>query len=240
MDQIYLGITCFYTFGVLFISIGVDEAMDRTLKQLETYQQVLQPGLPKGVQDLLTAATAVTDRIHEIQRGIPAYVEDLLAPFIGVATSRLYSEVALEPLFNQPGRTKGQAAVLVSTSHTVLSFALAQYPLHLYSVLALRISNQHLLAGESENTWGFGQIVALVMLAQTFIECLRAFKGTLNKILEMTDANKCPEYRNKKSIIMAAENLRSIMHHLKSSTKAEVSTHASHPLVEVVRAGAST
>lgn len=209
---------------MLFISVGVDEAMDRTLKQFETYQQVLRPGLPNDVQDLFAAAIAFRDRVHEIQLGIPAYVEELLSPFIGVANSRLYSEYVLAPLAIQPERTKRQADVLVSTSSTVLTLALAQYPLHLYSVLALRISNQHLLAGESENTWGFGQIVALVMLAQTFIECLRAFKGTLHKILEMTYTNKCPDYRNEKRITMGAENLRSITHHLKPSTGAETST----------------
>jgi hypothetical protein len=212
-------------FGVLFISIGVDESMDRTLKQLEKHQQVLRPGLPNGFQDLFAAATAFRDRVHEIQLGIPAYVEELLTPFIGVANSRLYSEYVLAPLAIQPEGTKRQADVLVSTSSTVLTLALVQYPLHLYSVLALRISNQHLLSGESENTWGFGQIVALVMLAQTFIECLRASKGTLHKILEMTYANKCPEYRNEKRITMAAENLGSITNHLKPSTSAEVSTN---------------
>jgi hypothetical protein len=60
----------------------------------------------------------------------------------------------------------------------ILFFAcLLQYPLHLYNIVALRASNQHLLKGESENDWGFSQIIALVMVGQTFVECCRAVKG---------------------------------------------------------------
>jgi hypothetical protein len=65
----------------------------------------------------------------------------------------------------------------ISNRMPVLTCALLQYPLHLYSIFALRTSNQHLLTGESENTWGFSQIVALVMVGQTIVECLRGIKG---------------------------------------------------------------
>ena len=61
----------------------------------------------------------------------------------------------------------------------VLVVALLQYPVHLYSIFALRTSNEHLLTGESENKWGFGQIVALVMIGQTLIECFRGYRGML-------------------------------------------------------------
>jgi hypothetical protein len=59
----------------------------------------------------------------------------------------------------------------------ILFYAFLQYPLHLYNVFALRASNNHLLQGDSENSWGFGQIVALTMVGQTLVECCRAVHG---------------------------------------------------------------
>jgi hypothetical protein len=55
----------------------------------------------------------------------------------------------------------------------LLFFAMLQYPLHLYMLITLRVSNQGSLVGGSENTWGFGQIVALTLLAATIMECIR-------------------------------------------------------------------
>ncbi len=49
-----------------------------------------------------------------------------------------------------------------------------QYPLHLYMVLTMRRWNSGLLDGDSEDAWGFGQIVALVLLAPTLLMCIQA------------------------------------------------------------------
>jgi hypothetical protein len=53
--------------------------------------------------------------------------------------------------------------------------ALLQYPVHLYSTVALRISNENLLGGDSENNWGFGQVFALVLVADTMIKAGTAY-----------------------------------------------------------------
>jgi len=50
-----------------------------------------------------------------------------------------------------------------------------QYPLHLYSTIALRLSNESLLEGDSENSWGFGQVSALVLVVNTLIQCGTAY-----------------------------------------------------------------
>ncbi|KAH7256294.1 hypothetical protein BKA59DRAFT_69444 [Fusarium tricinctum] len=55
----------------------------------------------------------------------------------------------------------------------IVPLAMGQYPLHLYMVIALRVGNESLLSGDSENTWGFGQIVALILCAATLLECVR-------------------------------------------------------------------
>lgn len=62
----------------------------------------------------------------------------------------------------------------------VLSVALLQCPLHGYILFALRASNEDYLSGESENVWGFGQIVALVLLTSVAVECIRATVGEVS------------------------------------------------------------
>jgi hypothetical protein len=42
---------------------------------------------------------------------------------------------------------------------SVLIIAMMQYPVHVYTVFALRIANEDRLDGDSENYWGFGQVV---------------------------------------------------------------------------------
>ncbi|EEA25802.1 hypothetical protein PMAA_068960 [Talaromyces marneffei ATCC 18224] len=58
-----------------------------------------------------------------------------------------------------------------------LSLAMVQYPLHIYAVFTLRQTNENLLNGDSENYWGFGQVVALVLLASSVLQGFRAILG---------------------------------------------------------------
>ncbi|KAL6923063.1 hypothetical protein FSST1_000337 [Fusarium sambucinum] len=57
----------------------------------------------------------------------------------------------------------------------IVPLAMAQYPLHLYMTIALRAGNDSILSGDSENAWGFGQIVALILCAATLLECVKGF-----------------------------------------------------------------
>lgn len=61
---------------------------------------------------------------------------------------------------------------------SVLLLALIQYPLHTYMVIALREGNDKLLGGDSENYWGFGQVVALILLASSILQGARLIVGT--------------------------------------------------------------
>jgi len=61
--------------------------------------------------------------------------------------------------------------------------AMVQYPVHLYSMIALRTSNAPLLKGDSENAWGFGQIVAVVTMFATLLECVRGIHSRLFVLL---------------------------------------------------------
>ena len=52
--------------------------------------------------------------------------------------------------------------------------------LHVYTMVVLRIHNEPLLDNSAiENEWGFGQVVAIMMLAATLLECAKGFEGKL-------------------------------------------------------------
>ncbi|KAK3361634.1 heterokaryon incompatibility protein-domain-containing protein [Lasiosphaeria ovina] len=59
----------------------------------------------------------------------------------------------------------------------IMVFAFLQYPLHLYSAVALRLSNENFLDSNSEREWGFGQVMALMLVADTIIRCGKAIYG---------------------------------------------------------------
>lgn len=73
--------------------------------------------------------------------------------------------------------TTGDVEEAEERAETVLTLSFVQYPLHLYSVVALRVSNGGLLEGDSEDTWGFGQIVALVLLGAVLARCVYGVFG---------------------------------------------------------------
>jgi hypothetical protein len=70
----------------------------------------------------------------------------------------------------------------------LVAMAMLQYPLHLYMVITIRSKNERLLQGDSENTWGFGQIFALVTAAATVMECVLGIYGRLGHSLVVTFA----------------------------------------------------
>lgn len=60
----------------------------------------------------------------------------------------------------------------------VIGMGSLQFLLHIYTAISLRISNQSLLDIPSiEEKWGFGQILAVVMLGATVVECGACLEG---------------------------------------------------------------
>ena len=41
----------------------------------------------------------------------------------------------------------------------------------------LRHANEAFLSGDPEGSWGFGQVVALVLVAATIMDCVRSFSS---------------------------------------------------------------
>ncbi|CAG8962310.1 hypothetical protein HYFRA_00005365 [Hymenoscyphus fraxineus] len=57
---------------------------------------------------------------------------------------------------------------------TALNITIVQFIVHLYFLVAIRVSNQALSEeGGAENKWGFGQILAVAMLSVNIWECVK-------------------------------------------------------------------
>jgi heme/copper-type cytochrome/quinol oxidase subunit 4 len=59
----------------------------------------------------------------------------------------------------------------------IIQLSMIQYPVHLYMIVTMRENNARFLEEESENEWGFAQIVTLVLTASTVVECVRGARG---------------------------------------------------------------
>ncbi|KAE8445340.1 hypothetical protein EG329_013462 [Mollisiaceae sp. DMI_Dod_QoI] len=68
-----------------------------------------------------------------------------------------------------------------TTQYMLLGVAFAQFPLHTYTIFTLRRSNESLLNGShDEQTWGFSQVGAVVLLAPNLINITIAVKKQLD------------------------------------------------------------
>ena len=65
----------------------------------------------------------------------------------------------------------------ISLSNPSVTFAFFQLPVHLYMAIALRASNSHLFENGNEDTWSFGQIVAVGLTSLLLLQCLAGFLG---------------------------------------------------------------
>jgi len=62
--------------------------------------------------------------------------------------------------------------------HILVLLAATQDPIHLYSIFSLRAANEYLLSNEvSETQWGFGQVVAIVLLGVNVASFVDAIQG---------------------------------------------------------------
>jgi hypothetical protein len=68
-----------------------------------------------------------------------------------------------------------------ATHNIILGIAALQFPLHVYSIFTLRSLNESLLiSGSAEQEWGFGQIVAVILLGTNLVTLVNGFQGMLS------------------------------------------------------------
>lgn len=96
--------------------------------------------------------------------------------YLGITCFFMFVSCAV-PVYVMVFMTTGDVEEAEERAETVLTLSFLQYPLHLYSVVALRVSNGGLLEGDSEDTWGSGQVVALVLLGAVLARCVYGVFG---------------------------------------------------------------
>ncbi|KAI0528431.1 hypothetical protein GGR58DRAFT_509347 [Xylaria digitata] len=151
VDTIYLAITALYLFASLTACFG------SSIAGLQKFIQALR--------NLVESDPRLRSWIRELK---------LLDLYLHAPSPNPFSKDGLLSLV-QTGNTAAQLLdFLPDPSVTVLTVALVQYPVHVYTLFTLRKSNEPYLFGDSEDQWGLGQVVALVLVASTLLVCLQA------------------------------------------------------------------
>jgi hypothetical protein len=200
VDIIYLVITSLYLF------VSLEKASRTAISKidemiLEAYIDDTSEGLSQGWNRLLSflrkflTVTRGSSLLEGIVRLDKKLQERLLRFYSSVlndqVTAILTTLVQLPPhtytlsaLLDKtlPERLKRFFSSVLEDQIIVLLTALVQLPLHAYTLFALRASNEKYLSGESENTWGFGQVVALVLLGAVILEGIRCVAGKLELV----------------------------------------------------------
>lgn len=159
-DMIYLGVTCFWSIIALVSCYSSRlDFFDLTGPPMEPLQR-----------DLSQLSTPISDVLLRCVRLTSPFRGDFPRTFrwnpIIIVYHYFFFFLYLRP------HPKAEYRVWA-----LMPLAMAQYPLHLYMAIAIRKGNERFLEGDSENDWGVGQIVALVLCTATCIECIRAISG---------------------------------------------------------------
>ena len=105
---------------------------------------------------------AIPDGLHPIGDQI----------YLGITSSYCYALLFSATIESRAPSQRDQAQI------AVIALGSLQFVLHFYMAISLRVSNQSLLDNPSvEERWGFGQILAVVMLGATVIQCGACLEG---------------------------------------------------------------
>lgn len=179
-DHVYLSIMCFYMFSSISLCWECGEIQNQPHaehRQNARAEDGGNYGLPAFFTIIVSAfqfmkgAQTASDLRARLARGswlgyIEAVLESSSIPLRREITMWLISVFV-------PGDPS-----LVRLKATLLTISLCQFPLHTYMIFALRYSNEHRLSGDSENAWGFGQILALVLLGSTLVQSMGTIIST--------------------------------------------------------------
>lgn len=159
VDRIYLGITCLYMFVVLNLAWTI--AVSR-------YE--VDPAWGNRLKAFINVV------VNSCRYYARFYDMTTQANFLGTWNSLF----GLRSPFWYPL----QFYLATLQADPVLFIAMVQFPLHLYFIICLRLSNEPLLSnGSDENEWGFGQIYSLIMSAGLLIECVKGYFSAYNYLM---------------------------------------------------------
>ena len=169
VDKVYLIVTSIFVFFVLFEALPPYWEL-RFPKRL--FQIVLghrEGAVARKLREITEDFEMIVTKLEmAFQLGLhnPLYAKYLpltTSAYLILGSLRIFWD---DTYRDEVSQSKQQNAILLP-----LVF---QYPLHLYFIVTMRRWNADLLVGDSEDTWGFGQILALVLLAPTILECAKA------------------------------------------------------------------
>jgi hypothetical protein len=140
VDNVYISVTCVFVISSLYAALGLrDAAFNHT-----DYRDRIQSALDRGPQQL--------EALNLNFAGFEVLDLALFVPHIRGVTA---------PTFAEDPDGKQISALFI---------AFLQYPVHMYSVFALRAVNEsHLIQGNTEQDWGFGQVAAVILLGTNVV-----------------------------------------------------------------------
>lgn len=142
VDHIYISVTCLWVIVSLYGALGLSHTAFSSTKYGDRIQLALNRVLDRELRRLEAS-------------GIDTELLTQMIPPIRFLR-------ATTPLtFTEDPDGKQIAALLI---------ALIQYPVHMYSIFVMRATNEsHLVQGSSEQDWGFGQVVAAILLGNNVV-----------------------------------------------------------------------
>lgn len=161
-DHIYLSITCLNMFSLLYGSFIESE---KPPVLVDTFL----PDSIRQIYDKYVDAMASCEK--KVNSAIGALFTKCISLFptpIRAKITDLSSRLPLPPIFNLRNPSTELGLVIVPV---------AQFLLYLYVVWAIRSANRMHLQGESEDTWGFGQVVALIQILPILKGCAKDCMG---------------------------------------------------------------
>lgn len=169
VDTIYLAVSCLFFFFSLSVCVEIaSRAFQRRFRDI--YNQEAKRGRLNWL--FLRILKFNLDILSSFDGGIRVMVTDIADKYswrLDDRTSRIFLRYLDVLGFVDTGKLQISELEL-----QLFSLALLQYPLHSYFMFAIRAANMGELSGDSENAWGFGQVVALVLLGSSVLGCIQA------------------------------------------------------------------
>lgn len=172
-DQTYLSFTCFYMFASILLCWLCGGIQKESNVEHQESKRAHGGGGSNSKAVFLSELGQVL-RVSYRSFSPTQLTKRLWRRLCGVEKP---NEMSSQALLQHSPIDKVEGLGKMSTKIFLLLISLGQFPVHTYEIFALRHYNEHRLSGDSEDSWGFGQIVALVSLGSTLVQSIGTIIG---------------------------------------------------------------
>lgn len=196
-DEVYLAITSLYFFAALQLSTEPQlQQLRATLEKLKSSREQRSPSWDILITLFSVLLTSTSNPLSASKwkeclqplsnLKFSERTTHLLNSVLNVLSFQYSASPRVKPFFDYMARLMrrfGFDSLMQSLGdiggeeYTIMMLAIVQCPLHGYMLFTLRASNDSYLSGDSQNQWGFGQIVPLVLLVSVATECIKTIVG---------------------------------------------------------------